>query len=765
MEKVNSTFLNCGLRGNNASIERIDLNRRRLMTGAAGLTFGVAVGVPSLFAAANANAAVKDVTLNPWVTISTDGTIAIMSPAAEMGQGSLTSLPLILAEELDADWAKVRIVPSPASDAIYGNPQFGNLQYTAGSATVTGYFKNMRLFGAQVRQVLLDNAARQWGVPVAELTTEPSTVVHAKSGRRIGYGEIAAFAEIPAKAPDIKPNQLKKTSEFRLIGKDVGRVDVPGKVNGSAQYSIDVQLPGMIYGAILRAPVEGSAPETIDDAAARAVEGVIRTVRLPYGVGVLAETPWAAFKAKNALKVTWSRNARAWGYSDAAAYEPFAAAARDLTRAGLAWEKVGDAHAALALAQTVVEGEYRCDYAYHAQMEPLNSVAAVSPAGDAVEIWCGTQSQTMAVTAVAKALGIAHERVTFHGMLLGGGFGRRGHRDEEFVIDSVLMSKEAKRPVKVLWTREDDVKNGRFRPLYAHYLRAGLDGAGHIVAFHQRIACDQVLAFQDPVRNASSKGLDNIAMRGTELKTYDIPNRLAEQISQETGIRTSSLRAIGVGPNKFASEVFLDEVAAKRGIDPVALRLELLKNTPRGRDVVEAVAKMADWGRKREGRGLGFAYCDYSGTQLGAVAEVSVERASGRIRVHQIWLTIDPGIAVQPDNVIAQSESSIVYGLGLALTERITMEDGVVRQSNFYDYEVPRMRDLPEMHIKLMPTDNHPTGAGQMATPLVAPAIANAVFQLTGVRIRRTPMLPSLVKQALLDADAKLASASSIAAV
>jgi isoquinoline 1-oxidoreductase beta subunit len=737
----------------------LNTNRRRFMVGAAGLTFGVALGVPAAFRFGGgvALAAGEDVIFNPWVTLSTDGTIAIMSPAAEMGQGSLTSLPLILAEELDADWAKVRIVPSPASDAIYGNPLFGKLQYTAGSATVTGYFKNMRLFGAQVRQVLLDNAARQWDVPVAELTTGPSAVVHAKSGRRLSYGEIAAFAEIPAKAPEIKPAQFKKTSEFRLIGKDVGRVELPGKVNGSAQYSIDVQLPGMLYGAILRAPVEGSAPDTIDDAAARAVEGVIQTVRLPYGVGVLAETPWAAFKAKNALKVTWSRNARAWGYSDAAAYQPFAAAARDLTRAGLAWEKVGDAPAALAQAQTVVEGEYRCDYAYHAQMEPLNSVASVSPAEDAVEIWCGTQSQTMAVTAVAKALGIPGERVTFHGMLLGGGFGRRGHRDEEFVVDSVLMSKAAKKPVKVLWTREDDVKNGRFRPLYAHYMRAGLDGAGHIVAFHQRIACDQVLAFQDPVRNASSKGLDNIAMRGTELKTYDIPNRLAEQISQETGIRTSSLRAIGVGPNKFASEVFLDEIAAKRGIDPVALRLELLKNTPRGRDVVEAVAKMADWGKKREGRGLGFSYCDYSGTQLAAVAEVSVERASGQIRVHNIWLTIDPGIAVQPDNVIAQSESSIVYGLGLALTERITMDDGVVTQSNFYDYSVPRMRDIPPMHIKLMATDNHPTGAGQMATPLIAPAIANAVFQLTGVRIRRTPMLPSFVKQAMSEAERTLA--------
>jgi len=739
--------------GQMKELERLNAGRRRFMVGAAGFTFGVAVGVPAAlrFVSGDALAATNDFVASPWVTISTDGTIAIMSPAAEMGQGSLTSLPLILAEELDADWAKVRIVPAPPNEAVYGNPGFGGIMYTAGSFAVNGYFKALRTFGAQVRQVLLDNAARRWNVPVSELSTEPSVVVHQASGRRLPYGEIAAFAEVPAKAPEIKPEQLKKTSEFRLIGKDVPRVELPGKVDGSAQYSIDVQVPGMLYGAILRAPVEGASPVDVDDAAARKVDGVIDVVRLPYGVGVLAQTPWAAFKAKNALKVGWSRDAKAWGYNDTDAYSPFAAAAHDLAREEVAWEKVGDARASIKQAATVVEGEYRCDYAYHAQMEPLNSVAAVSAAGDAVEIWCGTQSQPMAVVAAAKALGIRTERVTFHGMLLGGGFGRRGHRDEEFVVDSVLLSKEAKKPVKVLWTREDDVHNGRFRPLYVHYLRAGLDASGQVIALHQRVACDQVLPFQDPVRSAKSKGLDNIAMRGTELKTYDIPNRLAEQVSQVTGIRTSSLRAIGVGPNKFASEVFLDEVAVKRGIDPIALRLELLKKEPRARAVCEEVARMADWGRKREGRGLGFAYCDYTGTQLAAIAEVSLDRASGRIRVHDFWLTIDPGIAVQPDNVIAQTESSIVYGLGLALTERITIADGAVRESNFHDYPVPRMRDIPPMHIKLMPTDNHPTGAGQMATPLVAPAIANAFYQLTGTRLRRMPMLPEYVKQALLE--------------
>ncbi len=733
--------------------------RRRFMVGAAGLTFGVAFGVPPILklAVGEAQAATaKQVTLSPWVTLSTDGTVAIMSPAAEMGQGSLTSLPLILADEMDADWSKVRIVPAPPNDKLYGNPAFRFLQYTAGSATVTGYFNNLRQFGAQVRYVLVENAARHWGVPMSELTTQPGVVLHQKSGRSLTYGEIAAFATIPEKAPEVVVEPVSK-AQFRLIGKDVGRVDVPGKVNGTAQYSIDVQVPGMIYGAILREPMEGAAPEKIDDAAARAIEGVIRTVPLKYGVGVLADTPWAAFKAKDALKVTWNRGATGWGFSNEKGYEMFAAAAKDPQRKGVVWETKGDPLGAMKKAVTVFEGEYRADYAYHAQMEPLNSVAAVSAAGDAVEIWCGTQSQTIAVTAVANALGIPENRVKFNGMLLGGGFGRRGNRDVEFIVDSVLMSRAAGRPVKVMWTREDDVHSGRFRPLYVNRIRAGLDESGKIIAWHHRVVCDRVLAFADPVRYKTAQGRDNIAMRGTELPTYDIPDRMSEGLQEDTGIRTAPLRAIGVGQNSFANEVFIDELAVKLGKDPVQFRLQLLKNSPRARHVVEEAARMADWGRKRQGRGLGFAYLDYSGTQLAGVAEVSIDRQTGAIKVHDFWCTIDAGVAMQPDNVIAQTESSIVYGLGLALMERITIANGAVQQSNFYDYHVPRMSDLPGIHIKLIQTPNHPTGAGQMATPLVPTAIANAVFQLTGVRMRQQPLLPERVKQALLAGESRVA--------
>jgi isoquinoline 1-oxidoreductase beta subunit len=728
----------------------VSTGRRRFMLGAAGLTFGVAAGVPHFVSSSNAAAqgAARTV-LSPWVTLATDGTVYIMSPATEMGQGSLTSIPVILADEMDADWKRVRIVPAPPVDKIYGNPRFGYSMYTAGSATVTGYFTAMREFGAQVRYVLMDNAASRWNVPMAELTTEPGAVLHSKSGRRLSYGEIAAFAKIPEKAPAVVLDPLDK-ARFRLIGTDLGRIDVPGKTNGTAQYSIDVQVPGMIYGAILREPVEGAAPERIDDAAARAIEGVIAIVPLKYGVGVLADSPWTAFKAKNALKVTWSRKATGWGHSSEQALDGFAAIERDATRKGVAWETKGDVHASMKRAVQVLEGEYRADYAYHAQMEPLNSVAAVSPAGDAVEIWVGTQSQTTAVTAVAKALAIPESKVTYNGMLMGGGFGRRGHRDVEFIVDSALMSKAAGKPVKVIWTREDDVHQGRFRPLYVNKLRAGIDASGNIVAWHHRLVCDRVLAFMDPVRYASAKGRDNIAMRGTEIPTYDIAHQLAEGVHVDTGMRTAPLRAIGVGQNAFANEVFMDEIAEKLKVDPVQFRLKHLKGAPRARHAIEEVARMSGWGTRRAaGRELGFAYLDYSGTQVAGVAEVSVDKASGAIKVHRFWCTIDAGVAVQPDNIVAQTESSIVYGLGLALTERITIEDGMVKQSNFYDYRVPRMKDVPEIEIKLIQTPNHPTGAGQMATPLVAPAISNAVYRLTGVRLRQQPMLSQRVQVAL----------------
>jgi isoquinoline 1-oxidoreductase subunit beta len=721
----------------------VEISRRGMMVGVAGLTFAVASGLRPSGAQRS-----TEVVLSPWVSISTDDTVAIMSPAAEMGQGSLTSLPLILAEELDADWSKVRVVVAPPNDDLYKNPAFG-FMYTAGSNAVTSYFKELRLFGAQVRKMLLANAARYWNVPVAELTTLPNLVIHEKSGRRLSYGEVVAFAEVPAEAPNVPESELKRTDQFRLIGKDVMRIELPRKVNGTAQYAIDVQVPGMLYGAILRAPVEGAAPQTIDDARAKSIAGVARIIALPYGVGVIAETPYGAFEAKNALNVTWTHTGKAWGFNSGEALVAFAAAARDLSQPTKLWAKEGDTLAALQSAASVVEGEYRNDLVYHAQMEPLNAVAAVSAGGDACEVWCGVQSKTIAVAVAADALGIKPDKITYHDMLMGGGFGRRGHRDEEYVHDAVVLSNAVKQPVKMMWTREDDVHNGRFNPLSAHYLRAGFDASGKLIAFHHRKACDEVTAFQDPLRFKRQNGRDGIAFNGLDAPYYGIPNRLGEAVPRQSGLRTSSLRGIAHLTNIFAIESFMDELARKRAVDPAMFRRELVKANPRAVSIIDTVAGMADWGRKRSASALGLTYMNYSGTQIALVAEVVLERGSGKLRVPHVWVALDPGIAVQPDNVVAQTESSVIYGLGFALSERITIKDGAVQESNFYDYFVPRMNEMPEIAVKVVSTDNHPTGVGQMATPLVAPAIANAVAELAGVRLRDTPMTPLRVKTAL----------------
>jgi isoquinoline 1-oxidoreductase subunit beta len=725
------------------------VSRRQIMIGAAGLSFAVTLGCR--VGAAEIASESGGQALTPWVTIAPDGTITIMSAATEMGQGSMTSLPLIIAEELDADWAKVKIVPAPVIERIYGNPGFGGMMYTAGSNAVRSYYDNLRLFGAQARQVLLDNAAKKLNVSVDELTTEPSVVVHSKSGGKLTYGEIAAFAEIPAQAPQIKPEDLKKPANFRLITKDVMRAELPHKVNGSAQYSIDVQVPGMLYGAVLRSPVEGAAPEKFDEAKATAIKGVVKVVQLPYGVGVVAETPWAAFTARRAIEsdVVWSRDGKAWGFDSDLGLQNFAATARDPNAKATDWFKLGDVRAELPKAASTLEAEYLCDYAYHAQMEPLNAVAAVAVSGDSAEVWCGTQSQTMALEATANALGLDRTKVKLHDTLLGGGFGRRGPRDMDFLVDAVLLSKAVSKPVKSMWTREDDVHNGRFRPLSAHYLRAGFDASGKLTAWQHRLVGDRVTPFIDPVRYEKAGKKDFILMLGADAKGYDVPHQLVEQVYEDTGIRTAPLRGIGFTANKFATEVFMDEIAYKRGVDPMQYRLDLLAKTPRAHVVLERVAHMADWGRSRNGHGLGTAYIDYSDTQVAAVVEISIDRSTGKIKLHNVWCAIDCGVAVQPDNVIAQTESSIVYGIGLALTEGISIKDGAVEQSNFYDYVVARNRDVPPMFVEVIQTDNKPTGVGQMATPLITPAVSNAVMALTSVRLRHAPFTEERVKKAL----------------
>ncbi|MEA2953462.1 MAG: isoquinoline 1-oxidoreductase subunit beta [Alphaproteobacteria bacterium] len=722
------------------------LSRRDFVGGAAGLTLAMSFAAAGRFGIDDAQAAEGPLVANVWVTIAPDDTITIMSPAAELGQGSFTALPLILAEELDADWSKVKMAQPPWDTKRYGNPEYGNRLSTTSSFSVRGYFTPLRIAGAQARRVLLDAVAAKWNVPVTELSTEPSMVVHQSSNRKISYGAIAAFAQAPAELPKIEEKDLKPSSAFRLIGKDVPRVDVPLKVKGAAIYAMDVQVPGMIYAAVLQSPYDGGAPQTVDDERARKIPGVTDIVKLPSGVGVLGTTVEGTQAGKNALKVTWS-NAKGADFDSERALTEFTEIARDTSRRGAEYAKTGNVGPALMDAATVMRGEYRTRHTYHAQMEPLNATASVSADGKSVELWAGTQGPGSLIDEIAGLLKISAANVKLNQQWVGGAYGRRSQN--EVVVDAVLLSKAAGKPVKLIWSREDDMTSGKFRPMTAQYIEAGLDAKGKIVAWHHRVVAESVSAYTAAARGSAPPKTDQIVMKGTPIPCYGIPNKLAEHVVEARGTRVSAWRGVGVGHNAFAVECFLDEIAKATGKDPLAIRLELQEGQPRAQTLVRTVAEMSDWTRKREGTGLGIAFMEKDDTLAAGVAEVSIDRASGKLKVHNFWAAIDAGLAVQPRNVAAQTEGGIIFALGHVLREKITIKDGRVQQANFTDYQVTRMSDIPNVQVKVISTDNKPTGAGEDGVPLVAAAVGNAIFSLTGLRLRELPFSQEQVRGAL----------------
>jgi isoquinoline 1-oxidoreductase subunit beta len=736
--------------------ERIDPRTsdisRRVFLGGAGLTLALtAMPDPAAILGDDATgAALADAPLSPnvWLTIATDGTITIVSPAAEMGQGTFTTLPAVIADELDADWAKVKpVFPPEWNEKKYGNPGYDNYAFqTSASFATRGYFKAMRMAGAQARRVLIDAVAAKWGVPAAELSTEPSVVVHKATNRRIPYGEIAAFAKAPAELPKIEDKDLKKPAEFRYIGKDLPRVEVPLKVTGAAKYGIDAQVPGMVYAAVLQSPYPGGAPLTVDDARARQVPGVTDIVKLPEGVGVIGTSVQAAQTAKNLLKVTWS-DAPGAHHDSERALEEFAAIGRDMSRDGVTYEKVGDAKAAMKSAVKVYRGEYRTRYLYHAQMEPMNATAAVSPDGKSVEIWTGTQGPTNLLNQVARLLQTDRANVTLHQHFLGGGYGRRSQ--VEVAIDAVRLSKAVGKPVKLIWTREDDIAGGKFRPMTAHHIEAGFDASGKLIAWHHRVVAESVFAYTAIADGRLPAPVDRVVMKGSPLAQYPIPNKLAEHVIETRGARLAAFRGVGNAYNAFAAESLLDDIARDRGLDPIAFRLTLSEGQPRMQTLLRTVAEMSDWGRRRDGRALGVGTMVKDDTLAAGVAEVSVDRATGKIKVHNFWAAIDAGLAVQPRNIAAQTEGSIIYALGHVLREKITIKDGRVLESNYTDYEVTRMSDVPNIEVRVVSTDNPPTGAGEDGVPVVACAVGNAIAALTGVRLRELPFAPERVRGAL----------------
>jgi isoquinoline 1-oxidoreductase beta subunit len=704
------------------------LSRRDFLKAGGSLSFAFSFPFVS---EANAQAAKP---LNAWVRIAPDGTVTILSTGAEMGQGSMTSLPLILADELDADWSKVKIEWAPADPTIYGYT-FQNAKAMAivGSRAVMLYYNDLRMAGAQVRKVLLANAAERWSLPVTSLKTEPGWVVDPASGRKMSYGEIASFAKLPSPLPAVEKAELKDKSQFRFIGKDVPRRDTPLKVNGSAQYAMDVNLPGMVYATARHSPVHGGAPESWNEGELKAMKGVLGSVRLPDGVAIIAESLPHAVAARTALKVNWSKAPAAGFDSEAALQNTYHSVHADPAAKTTTLDQKGDAKAAFAGAAKTFRAEFFSDYGYHAQMEPLNAVARLNAAGDRVEVWEGTQDPGSSRDAIAKALGFKPEQVTLHQCYMGGGFGRRSLGD--YAAEAALVAREARRPVKLVWTREEDMQHGMFRPQAFQCLEAALDKDGKVNGWTHCVVGDGGVLLQTGIR----------------IPYYGVPNQYIESRGVPHGIRLKHWRGVGHVFNVFAIESFVDEMAVAQDMDPVEFRIQRMAMGERGRAVFRKVVEMSDWKAPRPaGRALGISISERSGSLGAGVAEISLDRESGKIRVHKVWLAVDGGLVVQPGMARANVESGIVYGLSSVLHERVTLKDGVVQQSNFHDYHVMRMSDMPEvMEVAFVDRDAPPSGLGEIGNPWVAAAVANGFHRLTGKRLKHMPFTPARVQEAL----------------
>ncbi|MDH4189307.1 MAG: molybdopterin-dependent oxidoreductase [Betaproteobacteria bacterium] len=717
--------------------EGLELSRREFLAGAGGLAFWAGFGANGFQLISEAQATTQAKVLNPWVRVAPDGGVIILSAGAEMGQGSMTSLAAIVAEEMDADWSKVVIEFAPAEASVYGYVDGDTRSMTiAGSRAVMRYYADLRIAGAQVRKVLVASAAEKWGVEPSSLRTEPGAVIDPATGRRLAYGEIAAFAKPPVRLPGVDKAELKKRSEFRIIGKSVPRRDIPLKVNGTARYAIDVHLPGMVYASTRHSPVHGGAPESWNDATVRGLPGVLGVIRLADGVAVVADRFENALAARKALAVKWKPDAPAAGFdSEKTLSDDYVRVHADPAAKTRTLDAKGDADRAFAAATKTHRAEFRSDYGYHAQMEPLNAVARFNPSFDQVEVWDGSQSPDRCRAGVAKALGFTLAQVTIHQCYMGGGFGRRTLGD--YAAEAARIAREVRKPVKLIWTREEDIAHGMFRPQSFQCLEAAQDASGKVVGWRHCVVGDGGVLLHT----------------GIKIPYYGVPNQHLELRGVSHGIRVKHWRAVGHVFNVFAIESFVDQMATAQGMDPVEFRFRHMSISPRARVLFEKVVQMSDWKAPRpEGRALGISLSERSGSLGAGVAEVSLDRASGRIRVHKVWLAVDGGLVVQPAAAKANIESGIVYGLSSVLYERVTVKEGVVMQSNFHDYHVMRMSDMPEeMHVEFVERDAPPSGLGEIGNPWVAAAVANAFHRLSGKRLQHLPFTPERVR-AVLDA-------------
>jgi isoquinoline 1-oxidoreductase beta subunit len=658
--------------------------------------------------------------LNAYVRIASDDTVTLYISRADMGQGVLTALPMILAEELEADWSKVRSAHPIASQAKYG------FQGTGGSYSVRGDYAPLRLAGAAAREMLIAAAAMQWGVSASECRAENGEVIHEGGDMRARYGELA---ELAATLPAPEAPTLKDRSAYRLIGKSTKSLNARAKAEGTAEFGIDVRIPDMLVALVAHSPVIGGTVMSFDDAAARAVPGVRDVVQIPSGVAVLGDHYWAALKGREALQIVWDEGPNS-GITTAGLRDTLLAQVDQ----GVPVANEGTAEDVLAGAppERVIEAVYELPYLAHATMEPLNCVADVR--ADSVELWSGHQFQTLAVQTAAQIAGVMPDKVTLHVPLLGGGFGRRAGLD--FIIDAVATSKAAGKPVKLLYNREDDTCATYYRPMSYNVLRGAVDENGMPSAWLHKIVTPAMPDFGFPVPDPN---VDPAAIEGAADLPYGIANKLVTYKKPSIAIPTFFWRSVGHSINGFIVESFIDELAALGGKDPLELRLQLLAEHPRHVRALERVADLAGWDTAPPaGRERGIAVHESFGSIVAQVAEVSAE--GGKVRVHRVSVAVDCGEVINPINVEAQVESSIVYGLTAALYGEITIEGGRPMQNNFDRYPMLRMGEMPRVDVEIIAQGDPIGGMGEPALPPLAPAVCNALFALTGQRIRKLPI-------------------------
>ncbi len=722
---------------NTAKLTRRTFLQTSAATGG-GLLIGFYLPVGAL---AKAKARAKAQTVAPfapniWLRIGADDMVTIFCTQLEMGQGVMTAMPMLVAEELDADWNKVRL-EWVGNDPAYGTPPDGGRQFTAGSRSTRVYWKALREAGAAGRTMLGTAAAQTWDVPESSCSTEKGEVIHKSSGRRLRYGQLVEKA---SQVPVPKQVTLKQQKDFRLLGQPLARVDIPLKVNGSAIFGLDVKRPNMLIARVVHCPVFGGKVASFDASKTKAIPGVYDVVQMSSGVAVVADNTWAAMEGLKVLEVKWNEGPNAALSSDEIRRR-FAEAAE---KPGAVARNDGDFAKAMSGGAKKIEAVYEVPYLAHATMEPMNCTADVR--SDGCDVWVSTQTQTRVFEVAARITGLPAAQIKVHPQFIGGGYGRRGEADD--VADAVEVSKAIGRPVKIIWSREEDMQHDFYRP--ATYVRfwAALDQSGMPVAWMQRIVQPSLTARSDSRALDSTGGVDFTSVNGARDLPYSIPNLRVEYIKNDPGIPVGYWRSVGSSVNGYVVESFFDEIAAAAGRDSYEFRSRLLDKAPRHKGVLDLAAQKAGWGNPlTQGRFRGISVQQANGTYVSEVAEISIGN-DGKVRVHRVVAAIDCGWTINPDTIKAQVESSIVYGLTATFYGEITIKNGRVEQNHFVDYPMLRINEMPEVEVYIVPSTENPGGVGEPAVPPIASAVVNAIFAATGKRIRRLPLRPDELRTA-----------------